>query len=453
MSAALDLAERALRAAEGDEAEATVQTERSGLARFAGSEVHQPTLISNETVQLRVVRDGRFGLAAGNSTSEEALRALARRAAAAADRAPADPDFPGLAPREDPPRVGGYDDETAALGADEQARRAAAAIAAAAGFGVYGFFTSGVSSLAVASSTGVAVEQEMTDATTVVLAAEDGASGYAEQTTWAVGESDPPAVTEEALEKAGRTAGAAEIEPGAWRAVLEPYALAELLQYFSFDTFSGLALIEERSYANGRLGERVFDPKLSIADDPLDEQGMPKAFDAEGTPKRRVDLVEDGVLKSVVWDRASAARAENATSTGHALPGSLRGWGPLPFALSVAAGEAESVDELVDAVDDGIYVTRLHYLGIVQPREGVITGMTRDGTFRIRDGKIAEPLVNLRFTVAVPEVFADVPGLTRERKLVNQNAFYDERYPFGVLAPALATGRFCITGTGSGPGL
>jgi predicted Zn-dependent protease len=98
-------------------------------------------------------------------------------------------------------------------------------------------------------------------------------------------------------------------------------------------------------------------------------------------------------------------------------------------------------------------VTRLHYLGIVQPREGVITGMTRDGTFRIRDGRIAEPLVNLRFTVAVPEVLADVPGLTRETKLVNQNAFYDERYPFGVLAPALATARCCITGTGSGPGL
>ncbi len=65
--------------------------------------------------------------------------------------------------------------------------------------------------------------------------------------------------------------------------------------------------------------------------------------------------------------------------------------------------------------------------------------MTRDGTFRIRDGKIAEPLVNLRFTVSVPEMLADVPGLTRTRMLVNQNDFYDERYPFGVLVPALAT--------------
>ena len=79
--------------------------------------------------------------------------------------------------------------------------------------------------------------------------------------------------------------------------------------------------------------------------------------------------------------------------------------------------------------------------------------MTRDGTFRIRDGKLAEPLVNLRFTVAVPEVLADVPGLTREPMLVNLNELYDDRYPFGALVPGLATAKFNITGVGSGPGL
>jgi PmbA protein len=121
--------------------------------------------------------------------------------------------------------------------------------------------------------------------------------------------------------------------------------------------------------------------------------------------------------------------------------------------LSVAPGEAESAEELAELVGDGIYITRLHYLGIVNPREGVITGMTRDGTFRIRGGRIAEPLVNLRFTVAVPDLLAEVPGLTRARMLVNQNQFYDERYPQGVLCPALATASFNVTGSGSGPGL
>jgi predicted Zn-dependent protease len=121
--------------------------------------------------------------------------------------------------------------------------------------------------------------------------------------------------------------------------------------------------------------------------------------------------------------------------------------------LSVAGGEADSIDALVQLVGDGIYVTRLHYLSVVHPREGVITGMTRDGTFRIRGGKIAEPLVNLRFTVAVPEMLREVPGLTREVSLVNANDFYGERYPRGTLVPALATNRFNISGIGSAPGI
>ena len=165
-------------------------------------------------------------------------------------------------------------------------------------------------------------------------------------------------------------------------------------------------------------------------------------------------LVENGVLRGVVWDLGSAAKARNGQrSTGHAAPPALRRWGPLPFALSLAGGEAESVDELVGLVGDGIYVTRLHYLGIVEPRHGIVTGMTRDGTFRIRNGKLAEPLYNLRFTVAVPDVLADVPGLTRETTLVNEAAFYDERFAYGALVPSIATARFDVTGIGGAPGI
>jgi predicted Zn-dependent protease len=236
--------------------------------------------------------------------------------------------------------------------------------------------------------------------------------------------------------------------------VLEPYAFGELLQYFAFDAFSGLAVVEDRSFLAGRIGERAFDAKVSIADDALDPAGLPKQFDFEGVPKQRVELVEDGVLRGPVWDATSAGRAGGSQrSTGNAGPPALRRWGPIPFALSVRGGDAESFDELVALVGDGIYVTRLHYLGIVEPRRGVLTGMTRDGTFRIRDGKIAEPLVNLRFTVAVPDVLADVPGLTRQTKLTNQAAFYDERFAYGAIVPALATARFDITGVGGPPGI
>jgi PmbA protein len=449
----LELAERALRAAEGDEALALVHSERSGMARFAGSAVHQPTLIENDVVELQIVRDGRLGIASVNRSDDEGLRVLAERAAEAADSAPADPDFPGLAPPAQPPPVEGYDEETAALTAEEQARLAAAAINASE-LDLYGFFTSGVTEMALMSSTGLAVSQPMTDVAVLALAAVDGASGYAEQTGWRLADVDPAEAATEAVEKAKLTRGAVELEPGSYPAVLEPPAFAELLAYFAYDAFGALGLVEERSYAFDKLGQRVFDERFSLADDPLDPRGLPKAFDFEGTPKQRVELVENGVLGGVVWDRVTAKRAGNGhESTGHAPPSSLRNWGPLAFALSVAGGEAESAEQLAETLGDGIYVTRLHYLSIVDPRKGIVTGMTRDGTFRIRGGKIADPLVNLRFTVAVPEVLAELPGLTREPVLLNHNAYYDDRYATGLLSPAVATARFDVTGVGSGPGV
>ena len=450
---ALEVAKAALETVDG-EAEAVAHVEHSGLARFAGSEVHQPTLIENAIVTLRVVRDTRLGVATTNRLDEGGLEELARRAEDAAASAPADETFPGLAPPVVLPSVEGFDGETAALGPDDQARLAAAAIDAGADVPVYGFFTSALSELAVMSTTGLSVQQRMTDAMALVVAADEHGSGYAEQTAWRAGRIDPAAVANEAAEKARRTRGAVEIEPGVYRAVLEPYAFAELLEYFSHDSFGALGLVDKRSYLTERLGQKVFDEKISITDDALDARGLPKAFDFEGTPKRPVKLVEQGVARGVVWDRATAAPAgDGAESTGHAPPAELRDWGPLPSALSVEPGSADSVEELAELIGEGLYITRVHYLGVVDPREGVVTGMTRDGTFRIRNGKIAEPLVNLRFTIAVPDFLSDVYALTNKAALVNSQSFYGERYPYGVMAPSIAAERFPVTGVGSKPGI
>jgi PmbA protein len=452
-SRALELAERAWRAAEGDAADAFVHVEESGFARFAASEVHQPTLVRDERVTLRVVRDGRVGCSVTNRTDEESLREAARRAEGAADRSPVDAGFPGLPEPAPVPEVEGYDEATAALTPQEQAEAAAAAIAAAPDFGLYGYYTSGATAVAVASSTGHSVTQAMTDVSVLTLAAEDESSGYAEATSWRAGDLDPAAVAGEAAEKARRTRGAATLEPGTYRAVLEPYAISELLFYFGFSSLNALALLEGRSYLSGRIGERLFHPDLTVWDDGLDPRGLPKAFDLEGMPKQRVTLVEEGVARDVVWDRRTAKSAgEGRASTGHALTPPAQAFGPIPFNLSMAPGNA-SGEELGERAGDGIYVTRLHYLSIVDPREGIITGMTRDGTFRIRDGKVAEPLVNLRFTTSFPELVAKLLGLGKEVVLVNRSDFYDERYPYGTLVPAVATEAFTIVGSGSGPGL
>jgi PmbA protein len=454
VSRALDLAERAVKAAEGDEADVSVHVESSGFARFAASAVHQPTLIRDETVTLRVVRDGRVGCATTNRTDEDGLAAAARHAAEAADSAPVDPSFPGLQEPAPVPSVEGYDEATAALTPEDQAEAAAQAIAGAPGLGLYGYYTSGVTEIAVASTTGLAVSQSTTDSSVLALAASDDASGYAEATSWRAGDLDPAAVAREAAEKAHRTRGATQIEPQTFRAVLEPYAISELLFYFAFTSLNALALLEGRSYLSGRLGEKLFDESLTVADDGLDPVNYPKAFDLEGVPKQRVVMVEEGIARDVVWDRRTAKQAADGhVSTGHALAPPAQAFGPIPFNLSMAGGDAASVDDLAELVGEGIYVTRLHYLGVVDPREGIITGMTRDGTFRIEGGKVTTPVVNLRFTTSFPALAAGLLGLTKDVTLVNRSDFYDERYPFGTLVPAVATDAFTVVGTGSGPGL
>jgi predicted Zn-dependent protease len=449
---ALELAERALAAVAGEEAEAVVHSELSGFARYAGSEVHQPTLVENHVVQLRVACDGRVGGATTNRTGDEALRELAQRTLDAVATAPADDEFRGFAPAASPPQVRGYDEATASLEPSELAQLAEQAISAARPLRLYGYVTSGLVELAVATSAGLAAEDRMTDASVLALAATDGMSGYAERQAWSAGGIDVSGAAEEAARKAESTRGGAELEPGAYRAVLEPYAFAELLEYFAQDSFSGLGILEQSSYFADRLGEQLFAPNVSIVEDPLDPVGLPKSIDFEGVPRRRVPIVEGGVARGVVWDRTTATRA-GEQSTGSGVPAEYRRYGPAPVALSVAPGEAASLEELDEAVGDGIHVTRLHYLSVVSPREGIVTGMTRDCTFRIRDGRRAEPLVNLRFTVSVPDMLADVPALTRERLLVNRTQWYGERYAYGFVVPGIATAKFTITGNGSAPGL
>ena len=321
MSRALEIAEQALAAAQGDEAEVLVHAERSGVARFAASIVHQPTLIDNAVVSARVVRDGKIGRAATNRTGEESLAEVMGRAGEAADSAKPDPDFPGLGPPAEYADVSGYDEETAALGAEDQARLAAAAIEAAPGFGLYGYFTSGVTEIALATSSGLSADQSMTDAVCICLAADEGASGWSERTSWRVGELDPAEPAQEAAETAEKTRGAGTLEPGTYAAVLGPFAVAELVRWFSYDSLGAQGFLEERSYFCDRIGETLFDEKVTLSDNGLDPVNFPKSFDFEGTPRPRVELIENGVARGVVWDRMTAARAgDGQESTGHSPP-------------------------------------------------------------------------------------------------------------------------------------
>ena len=403
----------------------------------------------------RVVRDGRVGCATTNRHRRRGPRArLARARRRGGGQRARDPDFPGLAAaRRAVPAVDGYDEETAALGADDQARLAAEAIAAAPELGLYGYFTSGVTEIAVASTTGLArrAGDDRRDRARarrrrrrVGLRRAHARGGAATLDPAAVA---PGGGREGGAARAARGARAGPL-PGRARAVRVRRA-ALLLRLRRLQRRSRCS----RSAATSPAGS-ASSSSTSASRSPTTRStraGCPKAFDFEGVPKqprRRSSRTASRATSSGTARTRRARRATAHVSTGHAPPRLARGTtGPIPFKLSVVpAARPTRSDELAELVGDGIYVTRLHYLSVVDPREGIITGMTRDGTFRIRGGKVAEPLVNLRFTVSVPELLADAAGPHARGGAVNQSDFYDERYPIGRSSRRSRPARFNVTG-------
>jgi predicted Zn-dependent protease len=192
-----------------------------------------------------------------------------------------------------------------------------------------------------------------------------------------------------------------------------------MVEFMNFTGFSALALQEERSFM--RLGEKIADDRISIWDDGLDPTGLPMAFDFEGTPRRRVDLIANGIAKDVVYDQATARRA-GRESTGHGLPAPNPD-GPFALNTFMAPGDVPK-SELAAGIERGIWVTRFWYVRIVHPKASIITGMTRDGTFLIEHGRITRPVRDLRFTQSMLEALSGTEAVSATTKLEAANELF-----------------------------
>jgi PmbA protein len=441
VSAALELAQRAVEAARGD-ALAYVVGERSLTLRFADGRPTQATSIDEVSVELAVVREGHVGRASTNAGSPDALRECARRAEAAAEAAAASsrsgshPGF-GAAPAAAASRDAGA--ATAALNpsAGGDALRAAFAIAERRGVSAHGIWSAAGQERAFATSSGESGLDLSTDAfMKVICIAPDGRSGYASGTAVAVASLDPGHLAERAAAKALAPGEPAELPPGEYPVVMEPHAVGCLLDLLGETALDGLAHAEGRGALTGRLGHSVTAPNINLADSPRASSTLPRAFDAEGVRKAPMPLIQDGVAKAVVHDRHSAALA-GTESTGHAIAPGGHPQGPRPVNLVLAGGGAAGLDELCAPVERGIYVTRLWYANVVRPKETLSTAVTRDGTFLIEDGRVTRPLRDLRLTDSLLRILSRVSDLTARQELTSDGEFYGRRFAYGVVCPGM----------------
>jgi PmbA protein len=451
--APLELAQRALGFLEGD-GQATVSRERSLMLRYARSAPTQATEIDDTSVHLLAIRDGHVGAAVTNRDDDDALRGAARRAADAADaalraagHAGDHPGLPELPPAHRPHH--GYDPTTARIdpAPGGAALRDAFAVAAEHGVEAFGTWTCGAVDTAIASTRGIAALDRVTDAYMKVVCRDArGRSGWDAQAAVGVDAID---ATAGARRSAAKVVGGepAELPPGEYPVVLDADAVGGLLGMLGWLAFNGLAHAEGRAALDGRLGTRVAAPAINLSDSPRFPGTWPRAFDFEGVAKAPLPLIQDGVAHRVVHDSRSAALAGGgAVSTGHALAPGGDPQGPAPTNLVLMGGGAADVAELAAPIERGIYVTRLWYLNVVHPKQTLLTGTTRDGTFLIEHGQITRPLRDVRFTDSVLRILEATEALTGSPRLVSEAEYYGRRFATGTVCPALRAGGFRVTG-------
>jgi len=423
----------------GDAVEVLLFHSWGGLTRFADSAIHQSTWREDTSLRIRVVDDGRVAVA---STNEFTPQGAARAAAGARELAEVtspDPLFPGLAPKADVPAKDAFDEATAGTTPEQRAEGVEAIVAQASdGFRAAGSYETGAAEIALLNSEGQFCYGPTTQASvTSLVSGGDGGAGYVEAWSVGAGGLDLEAIGRRAALKARESQAPRDLDPGRYEVVLEPAAVATLVAFLSYLGFGGRALAEGRSCLSGKEGQRVAADTITIADDVF-APGMPgAAFDFEGTPKRRVDLIRDGVFRDGVYDRRSARQA-GKESTGHALP-APNPEGAFPLNVEMAPGDA-SVEDMVAATKRGVLVTRFHYSNVVHPLDSVITGMTRDGTWLVEDGEIRHPVKNLRFTQSILEALGGTEMVGRDTEMVSEFFFSASR------VPALKLGSFHFTG-------
>ncbi|NES15331.1 MULTISPECIES: TldD/PmbA family protein [Micromonospora] len=465
MSAERDLAGRVVelvRRIAGPQAQAEVVVTRSdlALARFANSFIHQNVAESGTTVRLRLHTDGRTAAGSGSLVDTDGLTALVERTRTAARLAPPDPAWPGLTPPAPVPADGIFDEATAYASPDERAARVRAFVDAAGGLEAAGYCRTAYRSGAFANSAGQSAVGRTAEAAMDGIARTGGSDGVARLCADRLADIDGAALGARAAAKARAAADPVELPPGRYEVVLEPAAVADLLQNLAWYGFNGKRYAERQSFAEP--GAAQFDPAVTLVDDPLHASGLP--YDLEGTPRRALPLVEAGTTRGVAQDRRSGAEAGTG-STGHGMLGGST-FGPIPRNLrllpadggtgvaagAVTGGVSGAVADpdtaaLVAGMTRGLLVTDFWYTRVLDPKRLVITGLTRNGVWLVEDGVPTRAVRDFRFTESYPRALGPGGVLGLGRTPVRQPDRVDGAW---WEAPPLRLASWNFTGGASG---
>ena len=386
------ICDRVMSFTKADECIVSLGGNRTGNIRYARNNVSTAGLVENTQLSVQVAFGKKQGTVTLNEFDDKSLQKAVRTAEDLARLAPENPEFMPAVGKQVYKGSDTFSKKTAAIDPDFRAQTAAYSIEASRKNKLVaaGFFTDSTSFQAIANSNGVFGYQEETGVDfTCTVRTEDGrGSGWVKRSATDVSRFDAREASDVAIEKALRSVDAKALEPGRYTVILEPAATSDLIG-FMLSGFDARQADEGRSFLSKkgggtRLGEKLFDEQVNIWSDPWDKDVAVLPWDGNNMlPRERMNMIKDGRVASLdyslFWAKKQGVRAIGA-------PGNM-----------IMGGTSKSTQELIANTKKGVLVTRTWYIRLVDPQSVLLTGLTRDGTFYIENGKIKHPIKNFRF--------------------------------------------------------
>jgi predicted Zn-dependent protease len=397
------LIDDALKASSAGAAAVRIRRVDEGATRYANSEITQNVVHGDVTCEIEAAFDNKVGRCETNRLDRQSIAACVQRAEAIARVAPPDPEhMPPVAPS-----IVADTNAWFPATADYTPSDRACAIGRAVGVAERetmsgaGVFRTRGAATAFGNSAGHATYHEATDAAATFSATSPSSVGWAEGRSRDVAELSVERVAARAIEKAREGRSPRDIEPGRYEVILEPAALGELLFYFFWYQMDAKATDEGRTFLTAKRGRALAAPLVNLYSDPTQRGCATRPFDADGMPLHRVDWFKEGVLENLMYSRYWADH-QHTHPTGQ------------PTNLIMQGGQA-TLDEMIASTHRGLLITRFWYIRAVEPMRDLFTGMTRDGTFLIENGRLSGPVVNLRFNESPIRLLENIELLGEQR--------------------------------------
>ena len=428
------LIERTIKRSKAESIQVNVGGGYTANIRFADNRISTAGGVATATLNIQSSFGPKHAVVSTNDFSDAGLDRAVRQSEALAKLAPDDPEAMPPLGAQQYEKVNTYFDATGNLGPDGRAAAARVAIDACKAAGdlkAAGYIVTGIGASAIGNSKGLFAYQSGTSSnyTLTVRTADGTGSGWAgaDHPDWS--QLDVKAVAQRAIDKARLSKNPSAVEPGRYTVILEPQAVGDLVQLLAF-------ALDARSADEGRspfskqgggtkIGEKVVDERVTLFSDPADPQLLTNTFDGQGLPSHRVAWIENGTLKRLTYSRFWAQKKNQQPDAG-------------TNAVKLAGG-TQTIDDLIKGTPRGILVTRLWYLRPVDPRTVLYTGLTRDGTFLIENGKVTRAVKNMRFNESPLFMLNNLEGLGRAERVAGTEAGGD------VVMPTLKVRDFIFT--------